>query len=95
MIVWGVGQLTLKLLAQTCLAEAKVTAFVDSNPIHQGRRLAGAPILAPTALAGLRQRILIGTTLHHRAIMAQIEKLGLTNPIVLLPEGGPKFYAEA
>jgi SAM-dependent methyltransferase len=95
LIVWGAGQLTLKLLAETCLAKAKVTAFIDSNPIHQGRRLAGAPILAPTAIAGTRQPILIGTTLHHREIVAQIERLGLTNPIVLLPEGGPKFYGEA
>ena len=47
------------------------------------------------AIAGTRQPILIGTTLHHREIVAQIEKLGLTNPIVLLPEGGPKFYGEA
>lgn len=92
LIVWGAGQLTLKLLAETCLAKARVAAFVDSNPIHQGRRLAGAPILAPAAIAGTSQPILIGTTLHHREIVAQIEKLGLRNAIVLLPEGGPKFF---
>ena len=48
LLVWGVGQLTLKLLAETELRHAKVVAFVDSNPIHQGRRLAGIPILPPS-----------------------------------------------
>jgi hypothetical protein len=67
---------------------------VDSNPIHQGRRLAGAPILAPAAIREYKQPILIGTMLHHREILAQIEKLGLENRIILLPEGGPKYFTE-
>ena len=94
LIVWGTGQLTLKLLAETCLSQAKVAAFVDSNPIHQGRRLAGAPILAPSAIREYKQPILIGTMLHHREILSQIEKLGLENRIILLPEGGPKDSTE-
>jgi SAM-dependent methyltransferase len=89
LIVWGAGQLTLKLLAETSLAKAKIVAFVDSNPIHHGRRLAGAPILAPGEIREYPQPILIGTTLHHREILAQIERLGLRNRTILLPEGGP------
>jgi SAM-dependent methyltransferase len=89
LIVWGAGQLTLKLLAETSLAKAKIVAFVDSNPIHHGRRLAGAPILAPGEMREYGQPILIGTTLHHREILAQIERLGLKNRTILLPEGGP------
>ena len=94
-IVWGAGQLTLKLLAESCLSHARVAAFVDSNPIHQGRRLAGAPILAPAAIREHGQPILVATMLHHREIAAQIQKLGLTNRIILLPEGGPKYFDEA
>jgi ubiquinone/menaquinone biosynthesis C-methylase UbiE len=94
LIVWGTGQLTLKLLAETCLAGANIAAFVDSNPIHQGRRLAGAPILAPPAIREYKQPILIGTMLHHREILSQIEKLGLENRIILLPEGGPEYFTE-
>jgi 2-polyprenyl-3-methyl-5-hydroxy-6-metoxy-1,4-benzoquinol methylase len=95
LVVWGVGQLTLKLLAETCLGHARVAAFVDSNPIHHGRRLAGAPIIAPGSLGEYRQPILVGTTLHHREIAAQIQRLGLPNRVVFLPEGGPKFFGEA
>jgi len=94
LIVWGTGQLTLKLLAETCLSQARITAFVDSNPIHQGRRLAGAPILAPGAIRDYRQPILIGTMLHHREILSQIEKLGLEHRIILLPEAVPEYSAD-
>ena len=95
MIVWGAGQLTLKLLAETQLAHAKVAAFVDSNPIHQGRQLRGVPILPPGALLEYTQPILIGTLLHHRQILAQIEAMGLRNRVILLPEAGPDSYREA
>lgn len=94
-IVWGAGQLTLKLLAETCLADANVVAFVDSNPVHQGKRLAGAPVLPPSAISSYSQPLLIGTLLHHREIMVQIERLGLSNRVILLPEGGPKFFETA
>ncbi|HJT87179.1 MAG TPA: class I SAM-dependent methyltransferase [Bryobacteraceae bacterium] len=95
LLVWGAGQLTLKLLSDSSLARARVAAFIDSNPIHQGRRLAGAPILAPQELAAYSQPILVGTLLHHKQILAQIRALRLSNRIILLPEGGPKFYGEA
>jgi SAM-dependent methyltransferase len=95
LIVWGAGQLTLKLLSETRLSRARVAAFVDSNPIHHGHRLAGAPILSPRAIRPYEQPILIGTLLHHKQILAQIKELGLLNRIILLPEGGPKFYGEA
>jgi hypothetical protein len=89
LIVWGTGQLTLKLLAETQLSQAKITAFVDSNPIHQGRQLRGAPILSPGGIRGYSQPILIGTLLHHTQILAQIEEMGLNNPVILLPEASP------
>lgn len=93
-IVWGTGQLTLKLLADTCLSRARIVAFVDSNPIHQGKRLAGVPVLAPGSLGGLDQPIVIGTTLHHREIATAIERLKLPNRVIVLPEGGPAFFGE-
>ena len=94
LIVWGTGQLTLKLLAETCLSKANISAFVDSNPIHHGHQLAGAPILAPDAIRGYGEPILIGTMLHHREIVSQIEKLGLQNRVILLPDAGPAYFTE-
>ena len=85
-LVWGVGQLTLKLLAETQLGQAEVVAFVDSNPIHQGKHLAGKPILSPAEIRSLSQPILIATLLHDREIASQISRSGLTNPILVLPK---------
>jgi SAM-dependent methyltransferase len=89
LIVWGTGQLTLKLLAETELSQGRIAAFVDSNPIHHGRELCGAPILPPGALRSYKQPILVGTLLHHTQILAQIKEMGLSNPVILLPEVGP------
>ena len=85
MIVWGTGQLTLKLLAETPLGEARIVAFVDSNPINQGRLLRGVPILAPDAIRSMAQPILVASTLHQDEIVAVIrERMKLTNPLILL-----------
>jgi len=86
LVIWGAGQLTLKLLAETRLSEARIAAVVDSNPIHHCKRLAGAEIVPPAALRAYPQPILIGTLLHHQAIQAQIAALGLPNRLILLPE---------
>lgn len=38
-IVWGTGQLALKLLADSPLKKENIVAFIDSNPINQGKTL--------------------------------------------------------
>jgi len=86
-ILWGAGQLAMKLLALPCLKNAGIRAFVDNNPVLRGKTLAGAPILAPPGIAGPREPIVIATLLHADEIAAQIRRLGLTNPILtLLPD---------
>ena len=44
-IVWGTGQLAMKLLAETSLANAQIVAFVDGNPVNHGKILRGVPNL--------------------------------------------------
>jgi len=85
LIVWGTGQLTLKLLAETSLGSAKIVAFVDSNPINQGKTLAGRPVCAPSEIKDRAAPILVATMLHHKEISATIRgRLQLPNPIVTL-----------
>jgi 2-polyprenyl-3-methyl-5-hydroxy-6-metoxy-1,4-benzoquinol methylase len=85
LIVWGTGQLAMKLLAETPLGEAQIVAFVDSNPINQGRLLRGVPILAPDAIRGMPQPILVASTLHQDEIVDVIRFcMGLTNSLILL-----------
>jgi len=87
LLVWGTGQLTMKLLAETSLAKANLVAFVDGNPINQGKTLSGRAIHAPEQIPALGPgtSILIATLLHQPAITHRIRnELGLTNPIIVL-----------
>lgn len=88
-IVWGTGQLTLKLLAETCLAGAAIAAFVDGNPVNHGKRLQGVEIVSPEKLKTLPPYpIIIGSLLHHEAIRGRIvNELHLPNQLVMLASG--------
>lgn len=86
MIVWGTGQLAMKLLVETSLGKANIGAFVDNNPINHGKMLRGVKISPPGALTGLDGPILITTILHQQAIAEQIQSMGLKNEIVFLQE---------
>jgi 2-polyprenyl-3-methyl-5-hydroxy-6-metoxy-1,4-benzoquinol methylase len=83
-IVWGTGQLTMKLLCDTALKEAKVIAFVDGNPVNVGKTLRGVPIIRPDQLENQRAPIILATLLHTQGIRNRITSLGLTNPVVTL-----------
>jgi SAM-dependent methyltransferase len=90
-IVWGTGQLAMKLLVETSLAQAKIVAFVDGNPVNVGKKLKGIEIKAPGAIAGLSQPIVITTTLHQKAIAERIRnELRLRNEIVFLEGNEPQ-----
>jgi SAM-dependent methyltransferase len=95
-ILWGAGQLAMKILALPSLAGKQVRAIVDNNPILRGKMLAGALIVGPKEIANTREPIVIGTLLHDHEISAQIRDLGLTNPVItLLPKRNSASYAEA
>ncbi|MEO5888190.1 MAG: class I SAM-dependent methyltransferase [Anaerolineales bacterium] len=85
-IVWGTGQLTMKLLTETSLARATILAFVDNNPINQGKVLRGMSIIAPNQLDNLNVPIVVATLLHHHAIADQILQMQLPNEIIFLAE---------
>lgn len=84
-IVFGTGQLAMKLLAESVLGQAAIAAFADSNPVNHGRTLRGVPVLAPEQIRALPHPIVITSTLHHEAIATMIrDRLGMTNPIIRL-----------
>jgi SAM-dependent methyltransferase len=87
-IVWGTGQTTAILLAETPLGGARIRAFTDSNPMHHGRTISGAPVVPPDALRAMPQiPIVIGSLLHGAEIAASISARGLTNPVIRLDSG--------
>jgi hypothetical protein len=61
-----------------------VSAFVDSNPKCQNRRLAGTPVVRPEALKHHREPILIATYAFQHEIEDQIRLMELPNEVVLL-----------
>jgi SAM-dependent methyltransferase len=83
-LVWGVGQLAMKLLAETSLRGADIVAFVDGNPIQHGKTIRGVPVLAPEQIRTMPQPILITTTLHEQEIVERITAMGLTNRVITL-----------
>jgi|GEM_PF-210473 len=87
-ILWGAGQLAMKLLGGTSLAGARVAAIVDGNPVNQGRNLNGRTILAPEQVRGMSNPILVTSLLHEAEITDVIRNnRGMNNPIyTLLPE---------
>jgi len=85
-LVWGTGQLAMKLLVETSLAKADILAFVDSNPINQGKILRGIKVIAPEVALQYTEPILITSTLHQQSIIEQIQKMGLKNKLILLKD---------
>jgi 2-polyprenyl-3-methyl-5-hydroxy-6-metoxy-1,4-benzoquinol methylase len=84
-IVWGAGSHTLRLLATSRLAEANLTAIVDSNPRYQGKNVNGVPILEPDAIRGTDASILISSRVFQQSIQRQIKDgLQLENDVVTL-----------
>jgi SAM-dependent methyltransferase len=84
LIVWGTGQLTMKLLADTSLAKANIVAFVDNNSINQGRMLNGISIVSPQKIVNLQFPILVATLFHQKAIAEQIKSLSISNLVFFL-----------
>lgn len=94
-IVWGTGQLAMKMLADTALKEARILAFVDANPIHAGRQIKGVPILLPRDIPAGDWPIIVASLLHADGILKLIRNSGLANPVVVLqaqeePQSSPK-----
>jgi SAM-dependent methyltransferase len=90
-LVWGVGQLTMRLLGETSLGRADIAAFIDSNPIHHGRTLAGKPIISPDAIATsatTAASIIIGSLVNVESIEASIRQRGLGQRIIRLDAAG-------
>ena len=84
-MVWGTGAHTLRLLETSRLGEAHITAFIDSNARYQDKQLSGAPILAPDAVRGRSEPILISSRVYQHEIAIRIrDEMGLSNRLILL-----------
>ena len=83
-MLWGTGQLAMKLLKSTMLKDIKVSACIDKNPLYHGKKLGAIPILGPTDAAALKIPIVIGSVLSGKEIAVDIRKMGMTSPLIFL-----------
>jgi 2-polyprenyl-3-methyl-5-hydroxy-6-metoxy-1,4-benzoquinol methylase len=84
-IVWGTGTQTLRLLASSRIREAKIVAFVDSNPKFHDKTLNGITIVSPESLKNMKESILISSRIYQNDIEHQIRNiLQLDNEIIKL-----------
>ena len=87
-IVWGTGQTTAILLAETPLGGARIPRVHRFEPMHYGRTISGAPVVPPDALRTMPAiPIVVGSLLHGGEIAAAIAARGLTNPVIRLDPG--------
>lgn len=75
-VVWGTGQLAMKLLAETILGKCDIAFWIDSNTILHGHELHGAKVLSPEEGAKRLRKtpmtIIISSTIHAAAIRKSI-----------------------
>jgi SAM-dependent methyltransferase len=84
-LVWGVGTHTTRLMATSRLSEAIIIAFIESNARYHGKTLRGRPIVAPGALKGFAEPVLVSSRVFQHEIAGQIrDQLGCANELILL-----------
>jgi len=91
-IVWGVGQLTMKLLKCPPLDQARIVAFADSSPVNRGRMLHGAEIVGPEELREMPYPIVVASLLHQSEIVRQIRAMNLENRVIVLRDHPEEPY---
>ena len=85
-ILWGAGQLAMKLLCDTVLEEKNVVAIVDSSPQRHGMHVGSAEIVPPTALRDVPPYPIVIASIHSDAAIADTisRRYRLPNPTVRL-----------
>lgn len=92
-VIWGTGQLTLKLLLEPIFQKTEIVAFVDSNPAQQGREKMGKPVLSPDELKAYPFPVLVCSLVNENSILETIRSLRLPNPIYSIHSSHPRQFS--
>jgi 2-polyprenyl-3-methyl-5-hydroxy-6-metoxy-1,4-benzoquinol methylase len=90
-ILWGAGQLSMKLLRDTVLATKRIAAIVDSSPQRHGMHVGSTEIVAPTALRELPPFPIVITSIHSDEAIAQTieRRMALPHQAIRLYRAAP------
>jgi SAM-dependent methyltransferase len=83
-VLWGMGELSMKLLADTVLAQKHATTLVDGNVARQGTHYQGQPVVSPDAIPEGDTPIVVGSLIRDQPIISAIAARGLPNPVVTI-----------
>lgn len=82
-IVWGAGQLAMKLLSDSVLSRLPVVAVVDSSPQKHGLHLRGIEIVGPESIKVLPYPIVVASVHHEASILGSIAAQGISERTVI------------
>ena len=85
-VVWGVGQLTMKMLKYSPLGSARIVAFADSSPVNRGRELHGVKIVGPEDLRTMSHPIRDCFAASPTRDCKQIRSMNLPNRLIVFRE---------
>jgi len=83
-VVYGAGNYTYSMLADTILKNCNIIAFVDGNSNKQGMRLMGLPVYSPTFLLNFRGTVIVSVAYEPQSIIQYMSKMGLKNKIYVI-----------
>lgn len=79
--VFGAGNYTFNLLADTKLRDCNIVAYVDGNPYKQGEFIDGVPIYSHQYLSGFSGLIMVCVAYEPDSIIKKLRDMGLENRI--------------
>lgn len=83
-IVWGAGQYTQRLLADTNLKRCNIIAFVDNDSKKHGLKLENIKIESKEILRDFNGIIVIASAMHSQEILEEIRAMNVQNSVLII-----------
>lgn len=84
-MIWGAGQLSMKLMRDTILSDTNIAGIIDSSPQKQGLHFDGVAVISPEMAAAQTSPVVIGS-IHHSDLIGEtaIKVLGKERQLIYL-----------
>ena len=82
-IIWGAGQFTLRLLANSALGKCNILGFIDSDSNKQGKKIMNHSIFSPDFLLDKDTSVIICSALHNSDILKIIKKINARTKVYM------------
>lgn len=83
-IIWGAGQFTLRLLANSSLDKCNIIGFIDSDSNKQGKKLLDHTIYSSDFLYNKEVSVVICSAIHHLDILKKINEMKIQSIVYIM-----------